>query len=180
MRRHRQPFLIVFSCIVLSVFACVTVNIYFPAEKVETVAGEIVTDIRGAGDKEQGGSAQPGDSSFLLTPFSVLTCSLAWAEDAITVSNATIRGLKEQMKRRYQQMKPYYGKGLLKEGGNGYVSLAKTEGLNLKERRELQTLVDAENKNRKSLYLEVAKALEIDPNQVNRVAEIFAKEWQKY
>jgi hypothetical protein len=165
--------MIVFTCVVLSIFACVTVNIYFPAEKVETVADEIVTDIRGGADKA------PGDSSFLLNPFSVFTCSLAWAEDATMVSNATIRGLKEQMKRRYEQMKPYYGKGLLKEGNDGYLSLEKAEGLNLKERREVQSLVDAENKNRKSLYLEVAKALEIDPSQVDRVAGIFAKEWQK-
>jgi len=180
MRRYRQPLMIVLTCVVLSFFACVTVNIYFPAEKVETVAGEIVTDIRGAGDKEQSSSVQPGDTSFLRNPFSVLTCSLAWAEDVTTVSNATIRGLKEQMKRRYEQMKSYYSKGMLKEGDDGYVSLGKTEGLNLKERRELQSLVGAENKNRKSLYLEVAKALEIDPSQVDRVAGIFAKEWQKY
>ncbi len=33
-------------------FACVTINIYFPAEKVESIAGEIVNDIRGQ-DKEK-------------------------------------------------------------------------------------------------------------------------------
>jgi len=32
---------------------------------------------------------------------------------------------------------------------------------------------------RKQLYEEVAKALKIDLSQVNRVGEIFAKEWQK-
>ena len=36
----------------LMIFACVTINIYFPAEQVETVAGEIVDEIRGQ---------QPGD-----------------------------------------------------------------------------------------------------------------------
>jgi|GEM_PF-4973814 len=36
----------------------------------------------------------------------------------------------------------------------------------------------AENKNRKQLYREVAKSLNIDPSQVDRVARVFAKEWQ--
>ena len=172
--------LIVFSCVVLSVFACVTINIYFPAEKVESVAGEIVTDIRGKEGDQQEGSTQEGETSLLRMSRSVLLCSLAWADEVTEVSNATIRGLKEQMKRRYAEMKSFYGKGLLKEGDNGYVDLASTEGLGLKDRRNLNNLVDAENKDRQRLYLEVAKALDIDPSQVNRVAEIFAKEWQKY
>jgi hypothetical protein len=180
MRQNRQSFLIGFLCIVVSIFACVTVNIYFPAEKVESVAGEIVDDIRGAEVKGQEGSNQKKDTSFLRIPLSAMTCSLVWAEEITTVSNATIRGLKDKMKARYAELKPYYGKGMLKEGDNGYVSLGKVEGLGLKETRDLKSLVDAENKDRERLYLEVAKALEIDPSQVNRVAEIFAKEWQKY
>ena len=39
--------------------------------------------------------------------------------------------------------------------------------------------VDAENKDRARLYSEVAKAMDIDLSQVNRIAEIFAKEWKK-
>ncbi|HSQ85865.1 MAG TPA: hypothetical protein VLM43_14195, partial [Desulfobacterales bacterium] len=33
--------------VMIALFACVTINIYFPAEKVESVAGDIVNDIRG-------------------------------------------------------------------------------------------------------------------------------------
>ena len=39
--------------------------------------------------------------------------------------------------------------------------------------------MDAENIDRKTLYAEVAQALKIDDSQIGRVAEIFAKEWQK-
>jgi hypothetical protein len=55
-----------------------------------------------------------------------------------------------------------------------------TQGLNLKDKRDLNSLVSAENSDRKRLYAEVAKALNIDTSQINRVAEIFAIEWQKY
>ena len=96
-----------------------------------------------------------------------------------TVSNPTIRALKEKMKARFQALKPYYQKSALKEGDNGYLSVANTGGLNLKEKRDLNGLVDAENSDRRTLYSEVAKALKIDPGQVDRIAGIFAKEWQK-
>ncbi|MBW1826411.1 MAG: DUF1318 domain-containing protein [Deltaproteobacteria bacterium] len=83
------------------------------------------------------------------------------------------------MKARFQGLKAYYQKGALNEGGNGYLSVADTSRLNLKEKRDLNGLVDAENRDRKTLYAEVARALKIDSGQIDRIAEIFAKEWQK-
>lgn len=166
----------VFATIIL--FACVTINIYFPAEKVESVAGEIVNDIRGKKPDQKGGQSK-NDGAFLPEIRIVLSLSSAWAEDVITVSNPTIRALKEKMKARFQALKPYYQKGALNEGGDGYLSVADTGGLNLKEKRDLNGLVDAENSNRKTLYSEVAKALKIDPGQIDRIAGIFAKEFQK-
>ena len=47
MRRDIKPLWIIVLCMTISVFACVTINIYFPAEKVESVAGDIVDEIRG-------------------------------------------------------------------------------------------------------------------------------------
>ena len=162
----------------IALFACVTINIYFPAEKVESVAGDIVKDIRGK-KQDQKGDQSKNDGAFLPEIRIVLSLSSAWAEDVTTVSNPTIRALKERMKVRFQALKPYYQKGALNEGGNGYLSVSDTGGLNLKEKRDLNGLVDAENSNRKTLYSEVAKALKIDPGQIDRIARIFAKEWQK-
>ena len=161
----------------LSVFACVTINIYFPAEKVESVAGEIVQDIRG---KKSGEKDRTKDKdSFLQSIRWAFFPALVWAEDVTTVSNPTIRALKDRMKSRFSQMRAYYQKGMLKEGNDGYVDLGDTGGLGLKEKRDLKALVDAENRDRESLYREVAKALKIESSQINRIAEIFAKEWQK-
>ena len=162
----------------ITLFACVTINIYFPAEKVESVAGDIVNDIRGK-KPEQKGDQSKNDGAFLPEIRIVLSLSSAWAEDVITVSNPTIRALKDKMKARFQSLKPYYEKGALNEGGNGYLSVADTGVLNLKEKRDLNGLVDAENSDRRTLYSEVAKALKIDPGQIDRIAGIFAKEWQK-
>jgi hypothetical protein len=170
-------------CMMVFVLACVTVNIYFPAEQVETMAGEIVDEIRGQEGGQKGLEEQSFlmhiERSFLQSALMLLSPSNAWAQDATTISNATIRALKEKMKTRYAQLKPYYQKRMLQEGDDGYISIAQTDELGLKEKRDLKALVDAENKDREALYAEVARALVIDSSQINKVAEIFAKEWQK-
>ncbi|MBN1102726.1 MAG: DUF1318 domain-containing protein [Deltaproteobacteria bacterium] len=175
----RKSGLLVIVCAVLFLLACVTINIYFPAEKVESVAGDIVNEVRG---QKGGGKDVPSKndkSSLFRQTLLALSPAQALAQDATTVSNPTIRALKDQLKGNYAQMKPYYAKGMLVEGGNGYVSLGNTGSLGLKEKRDLNSLVDAENRVRSQLYQEVAKALKIDPSQVGRIAQIFAKEWQK-
>jgi uncharacterized protein len=178
-RTYLKSGLLMVLVLVLPILACVTINIYFPAEKVESVAGEIVNEVRG----QKEGAKQPpakGDGSSLLRDILMaLSPSPAWAQDETSVSNPTIRALKDQLKSNYAQMKPYYDKGMLVEGGNGHVSQGNTGGLGLKEKRDLNSLVDVENRTRSQLYAEVAKALKIDPSQVGKVAEIFAREWQK-
>ena len=180
MKRILRPLWIAILGMMITAFACVTIHIYFPAEKVESVAGEIVDDIRGhkSGEKDKT-SRINRDFLFRGTVLALLP-SPAWAEEATTVSNPKIRGLKDEMKRRYAQMKPYYEKGILKEGDDGLVLPGSTEGLGLREKRDLKNLVDAENKNRKTLYKEVAVALNIEttPENIDKIAKIFATEWK--
>jgi uncharacterized protein YdbL (DUF1318 family) len=178
MKFLQNKFWITTGVVSLVIFACVTINIYFPAEKVESVAGEIVDEIR----ERKGGQTEPPEqdkTSLLRGVTLVFFCSYAWADEVTEVSNPTIRALKERMKNRYRQMKPYYKKGVLREADDGYLSVGNANGLGLKEKRNLKSLVNAENNDRKELYKEVAKALKIDTSQVNKIAEIFAKEWQK-
>ncbi len=163
--------------------ACVTINIYFPAEKVETVAEGIVEDIRGKVPKEKNDTEPLEDSekplSFINQIFNLLEPESAYAQEVTEVSNATIRTLKENMRQRYPQLKPFLSKNVIKEGADGYVAEGDMKEVDLKTRRLVKSLVGAENADRKRLYEEVATALKIDPGQVNQVAEIFAKQWQK-
>lgn len=172
MKIFRRPVWMTLMFFSLMIFACVTINIYFPAEQVESVAGEIVDEIRGQ---------KPGDekSSLPNRTFFAFFAPVAIAAEPLTVSNPGIRMLKQQMKARYARMRPFYQKGVLREDNNGYVSLASTAGLGLKEKRNLTSLVAAENSDRRKLYGEIAKAMKIDSSQVGRIGEIFAKEWQK-
>jgi hypothetical protein len=177
--RFRKNRLTLFASLLLFAVSCVTINIYFPAEKVESVAGEIVQDVRGQGGEVK--SPRPGDDrrSLLGRVLLALLPSEAWAQTETTVSNPTIRALKDRLRSNFAAMKPYYQEGLLREGNDGYVLPGDTGGLGLKERRDVKALVDSENQTRRQLYEEVARALKIDPGQVGRIAEIFSKEWQK-
>ena len=178
MKIFRRPVWMTLMFFSLMIFACVTINIYFPAEQVESVAGEIVDEIRGqqpSGEK----SFDNEKSNLFNKTFFAFFAPVAVATEPLTVSNPGIRMLKQQMKARYAQMKPFYQKGVLREDNNGYVSLASTAGLGLKEKRNLTSLVAAENNDRRKLYGEIAKAMKIDSSQVDRIGEIFAKEWQK-
>ncbi len=178
MKFFRKPVCLTLMFFSLMIFACVTINIYFPAEQVETVAGEIVDEIRG----QNPGDTKPlnnGKSNLFNKTLFAFLASPAQAAEPLTVSNPGIRMLKQQMKARYAQMRPFYQKGILRENNSGYVSLGNTAGLGLKEKRNLKNLVTAENSDRKKLYGEIAKAMKIDPSQVDRIGEIFAKEWQK-
>ncbi|MGD9972335.1 MAG: DUF1318 domain-containing protein [Desulfatirhabdiaceae bacterium] len=162
----------------LTLFACVTINIYFPAEQVESAAEDIVNDIRGIMPPQNDGKSGSHQQIFQKIRFA-FSPTAAWAADETTVSNPTIRSLKEKMKTRFQALAPFYQKGALNEGSNGYLSIRDTGGLSLTEKRDIKGLVDAENSDRTILYAEVAKALKIDAGQIGKIAEIFANEWKK-
>ena len=179
MKIFRKIFWITTLFFSLIIFACVTINIYFPAEKVESVAEEIVNEIRGGESDVKGNPSEMEKNSLLHKTFMALSVSIACADEVISVSNPTIRALKEKMKDRYSLMKPYYRKKMLNEKSDGYVSMGNTKGMGLKQKRHLKGLVKAENKDRKNLYKEIAGALKIAPGQVNKVGKIFAEKWQK-
>jgi len=171
----------VLPLMVVMVIACVTINIYFPAEKVESVAEGIVDDIRGKVPKK---TTEPEEKktpsqSHLFRLDDIIGPRSAYAQEVTEVSNAAIRALKDKMRQRFVQMKPFYSKGVLKEDASGYVAEGDMQKVDLKTRRQVKILLEAENVDRKALYQEVAVALKIDPGQIGKVGEIFAKEWQK-
>jgi len=163
----------------LFIFACVTVNIYFPAAQVEKAAEEIVSDVYGTPRPEQQESEVPDKSSSLVNYLAELfSPGKAHAQDATTVSNAAIRGLKEKIAQNHQQLLPFYERGNVGITNTGYLSLRNTDDLGVQQVAQLKRLVQADNEARQQLYRAVAEAMNIDPSQVGKIEEIFAKEWQ--
>jgi len=159
--------------------ACVTVNIYFPAAAVQRAADEIVKETWG-GSNGKSERVQP-QSLLPFAPRRTLSLSLtreAFAQEAdINVSNPAIRGLRDSIKHRSGAIKPYMDKGSAGINQGGLLVVRSSEGLSLKERAEVQQLIEAENRDREALYSEIAKANNIPPDAVPKIKGIFAKSW---
>jgi len=172
--------------VVLALIAgCVTVNIYFPAAQVEKTAEKIVDDVY---QEKTAPPAQPptdkpsslnGEQLFRrVARLAVPGPATAFAEEATTVSNAAIRALKEQIAQRHRELLPYYQHGQVGINKDGFLETRDTSGLSLQQVAALKRLVDADNAARRQLYQEVAKALNLKPDQVPQVRQIFAKQWR--
>lgn len=159
------------------VMACVTVNVYFPAKEVEKKAGDIVDEIR---KKESPPPAPSGPQSSLDHFLSLIIHSgTAYAQREAEVSNPAIQGLKNQIRDRFPRLLPFFQKGAIGEGKTGLVEILDTNKLSAAEKNDLKALADAENRDRRALYQEVAKSMNITSDQLSKVERIFAEKWQK-
>lgn len=162
------------------VSACVTVNIYFPAAAVERAADQIVKETWG-GPAEPAKPPPAPQSRNLFAPsyFAKLgfVSEVAAQETDINVTNPAIRALKESIRKRSDALKPYLDKGNVGIGQDGLLALRSADGLNLKERADVNQLIEAENKDREALYGEIAKANSISSDNIPRIKSIFAKSW---
>lgn len=158
--------------------ACVTVNIYFPAAAVERAADEIVKETWGS-RTESAPKEQP--RSLLPAAWKIVSVSFideVFAQEAdINISNPAIRALKDSIKNRSGSIKPFMDRGNVGLTKDGLLTVRTSEGLSLKERAEVQQLVDAENRDRESLYLEIAKANNFPLESVAKIRSIFARSW---
>ena len=104
--------------------------------------------------------------------------SEAHAQEAdINVSNPAIRAIKDSIKARSEAIKPFMDRGNIGIAADGLLAIRNTDGLNLKERAEIKQLVDAENRDRENLYVEIAKANNIPADNVPKIKSIFARSW---
>jgi uncharacterized protein YdbL (DUF1318 family) len=162
----------------LFVLACITVNIYFPEATVKQAAAEIVDEIRKTDAEKKAPDALAVLPELQQAPrFSLVPA--AYAQDATNVSTPAIRALKESMKTRFAVLKAYYDSGNVGETNKGTVDIRDEAGLNLQAKAALRNLVKDENGDRVKLYAEVAKALNIEASQIERIEKIFAEEWIK-
>ncbi len=158
--------------------ACITVNIYFPEATVKQAAEEIVNDIQKKAAEKAGEEpikqppALPLAVTFSLAP-------AAYAQQETTVSNPAIRALKEAIADHLAQLMPSFAAGNVGLTNKGLVEIRDESGLNLQAKAALRKLVKEDNADRMKLYQEVAKALNIEASQVERIQKIFAENWIK-
>ena len=185
MKRPTHRLSISVLAVLALVAGCITVNIYFPAAQVQKTAEKIVDEVYQEKREppipepaEKPRSSNEGDAFRGIVRLARFGPAPAFAEEATTVSNAAIRGLKEQIGQRHRELLPFYQQGQVGITRDGSLEVRGTSGLGLPQVAALRRLVDADNAARRQLYEEVAKALNLKPEQVSQIRKIFAKQWR--
>lgn len=169
----------------LMLVSCVTINIYFPAAAAEKAADRIIEDVWGPETQPQPAvEPEQQDSSSLTVPQPGLALSvLNWlvpdaqaAEADININSPAINALKAQMKSRHNQLETFFNSGAVGLTDDGLVTVRDAKAVALKDRNTLNGLVADENKDRKALYAEIARA-NGHPEWQDDIQNTFAKRW---
>jgi uncharacterized protein YdbL (DUF1318 family) len=160
--------------------ACVTINVYFPAEAAEKAADRIIRDVYGEdpvtpaepqsfnGLRQMSGYQGHALLDWLIAP--------AHAEADISVDTPAIRQLKAGMEKRHKKLAPYYDSGAVGITQDGQLEIRDQKLVPLKERKAAKQLVSKENRDRVALYREIAQA-NGHPEWEAEIRGIFARRW---
>jgi len=176
----------------LVIGACVTINVYFPAAAAEKAADQIIDAVTGAA-----GSATPRQGTTPVAPPTgqlqrqapnLLVAALgkalyavvpaAQAQDAanIDISSPEIRAITASMQARFGQLQKFFDSGALGMTTTGLIEVRDASGVSLPERGLLNRLVTEDNKDRETLYAEIARA-NGHPEWAADIRKIFARRW---
>jgi uncharacterized protein YdbL (DUF1318 family) len=162
--------------------SCVTVNIYFPAAAIQKAADQIVDDVRKTPEpKPEQTPEQKPDKSSLLDRVLVVRLGPAEAQAAavdVNVSTPAIRNIRASLANRFPQLQPLYGKGAIGETNSGLIAARDIGALSLKEKADVNRLVEQENADRQALYAEIIRANSLAPSQLGEIQRLFANSWR--
>jgi uncharacterized protein YdbL (DUF1318 family) len=172
-----KKIVLVTALVIILVAACVTVNIYFPAEAVRRAADEIVNDVYDKGT-DKGTDTKPGGCIDRPDAFATAFVDVAWAQININISTPAIRAIRSSMEARFGQLRPYYDGGNVGITNRGYLEIRNQSGLDIGAVGNLRGLVDAENGDRRRLYSEIASANNLGADTIPQIERLFADSWQ--
>jgi hypothetical protein len=173
--------------------ACVTINIYFPAAAAEKAADRIIQDVwgeqpPGQTTPEEGKTPEspaPDKSSALTPGWRQAALGLLLtrvfppaqaAEADIDISTPAIRRIQDAMKRRHERLEPHYASGAIGVTRDALVAIHDPKAIPLQARNEVKQLVAEENRDRRALYAEIARA-NGHPEWTDQIRDTFAQRW---
>lgn len=195
---------VLFPCVLLAAVlaACVTINVYFPEAAAEKAADRIIGDVIGkstdAAPASKPGTGTPQGptgadlrssdpttfaahsmrllASGLNQMLSLAVPSAQAATPDLDVSSAAIRQITDSMKVRHEQLARYYDSGAIGYTADGLVAIRDANLIPLAERNSVRNAVADENRDRTSLYTEIARA-NGHPEWAADIRATFAKRW---
>ena len=174
------------SILLLGVLAlaasCVTINVYFPSAAAERAAEQFVEEVLGE-DREEGSLHVPEgpESSVLLyavnTVLTLLVSDAQAQQPDFKINTPQINAIKSRMAQRQKQyLNGWFDAGAIGFTNNGLVSIRDRSAVALNERRQLESVVADENRDRNAVYREIAVA-NGQPDWQKDVQQTWANEW---
>jgi uncharacterized protein YdbL (DUF1318 family) len=164
----------------LTLAACVTINVYFPAAAAEKAADRIIDDVWGQDAEGGEQSALPAELGNVLLAAArgalELVIPAAHAQADLDVSSPAIRTLTASMESRHGQLEKHYASGAIGLTADGLIEVRDANAVPLAERNAVRKLVADENGNRNSLYREIAAA-NGHPEWESDIRNTFAQRW---
>jgi len=188
--RHSQSRVSLFLalCGMLALAACVTINVYFPAAAAERAAEQFVGEVLGEPEKPREDShlfdplQQYKQNWLVMAGFGVLDVLIpsAHAQQAsIDINTPQINAIKSRMaERQRSSLNAWFDAGAIGFGNDGLVVIRDRAAVPLNERRNLESVVADENRDRAAVYREIAIA-NGHPEWEADIQKTFAREWAR-
>jgi uncharacterized protein len=162
--------------------SCVTINVYFPAASAAKAAEKFVGDVLAEPQKD-GSLLSPEDprsGSMLRLAGEILDYLVpsAHAQQAeININTPQINAIKARMaQRQSDSLNAFFDAGAVGFSNDGLVVLRDRAAVPLSDRRNLESIVAEENRDRKAVYREIAVA-NGHPEWEADIQKTFAQEW---
>ena len=169
-------------CTAMIAVACVTINVYFPAAAAQKAAEKFVGDVLGEPIEDGSLFETPGleGSRLWLAAAGVVDYLIpsAQAQQAeIDINTPQINAIKARMAQRQRDsLNALFDAGAIGFSNNGLVEIRDRSAVPLSERRNLESVVADENRDRKAVYREIAVA-NGHPEWEADIQQTFAREW---
>jgi uncharacterized protein YdbL (DUF1318 family) len=188
MRRLLPIKLLALSCLLA---ACVTVNVYFPAAAAEQAADRIIDTVTSQQQKNNENTAPKTPPNSRVAPSTeqpvllaaagallnlLIPAAEAQGSPNLDVSGPEIRAVTGSMQQRFGQLQKYFQSGVIGLTADGLVAVRDQNAVPLAERAVVTRLVTEDNRDRETLYAELAKANK-HPEWEPDIRRTFARRW---
>ena len=168
----------------LSVVACVTINVYFPEAAAVEAADRIIDKVRGEEAAQPSSRLQPADNDRLqhvtamVAGLGRLLISDAQAQETVDFDrpSAEKAALESSLAARFPSLRPYLDSGAIGLADSGLLEIRDRNLVPLKDRSTVVQLVAAQNSDWNALYAEIAR-LNNHPEWQDRIRRTFAERW---
>ena len=114
--------------------------------------------------------------TLMTLAFAITPAVRASDQPEFQVDSAAVVAIRQSLAVRYLQLKTHFQQGVIGYTQDGLIALRESASLAKEQRAELERLISEENKDRGTMYREIARANN-RPDWEGRFRSVFAERW---